>query len=138
MSEIGKLFHMSAEFMQRLIETQAKMLQDVVEKMNKTGGDKKPMSLDERRFREIGSFDGAEEKWREWSSKFKRAAKEVNLNMFEHPKRAEEATEEMDPDEFDDDETEISAAVYNRLMMLVTGSAFAIHQSVMNQNKLKV
>ncbi len=45
-----------------------------------------------------------------------------------------EAIEEIDPVEFDDDETEISAAVYNRLMMLATASAFTVHQSVINEN----
>ena len=85
------------------------------------------MTLDERRFREIGSFDGTEEKWKEWSSKFKGVAKEVSLQMFEGLKHAEGSAEEIDPD---DQGMEISAAVDKRLMMLVTGSAFAIHQSV--------
>ncbi len=60
MKEIEPLFRMSADFMHRLMEQQAKMLQEVIEKASKAGGDQKPMTLDERRFREIGSFDGTE------------------------------------------------------------------------------
>jgi hypothetical protein len=138
MAELEQLFRLNADFMQRLMEQQAKVLQDVIEKVGKGTGDKKPMTLDERRFREIGSFDGTEEKWKEWSSKFKGAVKEVSLQMFEGLKHAEGSAEELDPDDLDDQGTEIITAVYNRLMMLVTGSAFTIHLSVMHENGLEV
>ncbi len=75
------------------------MLQDVIENVGTGGGDKKPMTLNDRRFREIGSFDGTEEKCKELSSKFKGAVKEVSLQMFEGLKQAEGSAEELDPDD---------------------------------------
>ena len=58
--------------------------------------------------------------------------------MFEGLKHAEGSAEEIDTDDLDDQGMEISAAVCNRLVMLVAGSAFTIHQSVMNENGLEV
>ncbi len=135
MAEIDQLFRMSAEFV--LVANQAQMMKDMIEKMAKSNNDKKT-TLDTRRFREIGNFDGFEDKWKVWSSKFKDAVKETNVAMFEALKEAKEGTEEIDPEAFDDGELEAATAVYNRLMMLLTGSAFTIHQTVMNENGFEV
>ncbi len=58
--------------------------------------------------------------------------------MYEALKTAEEQSQEIFAADLDDDEVEVAAAIYNRLMMLATGAAFTIHQSVADENGLEV
>ena len=96
----------------------------------------------ERRFREVGCFDGTESKWKEWSSKFKGMVKEVEPRLFDAMKWAETKHDEIDDAEvevqIEDSPQEWNASLHNRLMQLTSGPAFTVHQAVIGENGLEV
>jgi hypothetical protein len=98
--------------------------------------------LDERKFREVGRFNGEEDKWKEWSMKFKGITKEIDPELFSMLKWSEEQQDEVTIEdaalEFRGVDAEgYSTKVYNRLMQYLTGPAFTIHQSVADENGLE-
>ena len=98
--------------------------------------------LNERRFRELGTFDGKDEEWKEFALKFRANVKESNVKIYEAMKWAEAQTdeilEEVIADEFGEDAgAKYATAVYNRLIHHLKGPALTIHQGVVNENGLE-
>ncbi len=63
MAEIAELFRMSTEFLQKLMAQQTSMMKALVEEVQGKKGDGGGGSYpDERRFRDMESFDGKEDK----------------------------------------------------------------------------
>ena len=98
--------------------------------------------LDERRFRELGTFDGKDEEWKEFALKFRANVKESNVKIYEAMKWAEAQTDEIledvIADEFGEDAgAKYATAVYNRLIHHLKGPALTIHQGVVNENGLE-
>ncbi len=104
--------------------------------MSRNSSDGQTGTFNERRLREIGTFDGMEGMCKEWSSKFKGAAKGVNLH--EAIKAAEGKNDKIAYETLNEEQTELSAAICNLLMMLATGAAFTIHPSVSDENGLEM
>ena len=105
---------------------------------NVTGG------LNERRFRDLGTFDGRDEDWKEWALKFRAIVKELDPNVYEALKWAEEQTDEIDEEDIETscgenegDGARYSTAVYNRLIHHLKGPPLMIHQSIGKENGLE-
>ena len=99
--------------------------------------------LNERRFRELGSFDGKDDEWKEFALKFRANAKEADAKIYHALKWAEEQIDEILEDQIanyfgEDDGTKYATAVYNRLIHHLKGPALTIHQSVVHENGLEV
>ena len=109
-----------------------------VAKDSATGG------LNERRFRDLGTFDGKDEEWKEWALKFRAIVKELDPNVYEALKWAEEQTDEIDEEDIktscgenDGDGARYSTAVYNRLIHHLKGPPLMIHQSIVRESGLE-
>ena len=99
-------------------------------------------NLDERRFRELGSFCGNEEEWKEFALKFRATVKEVNPKLHLLIKWAE-----IEPDEITgnrigelhgEDGTIGTAMLHNKLIHHLKGPPLTIHQTVMGENGQEV
>ena len=98
--------------------------------------------LNERRFRELGTFDGNDDEWKEWALKFRATVKEADVKVYEAMKWAEERSDEILEEEIantfgEDDGTRYATAVYNRLIHHLKGPPLTIHQSIVNENGLE-
>ena len=100
--------------------------------------------LNERRFRELGTFDGKDEEWKEWALKFRAIVKELDPNAYEALKWAEVQTDEIDEDDIETacgqkegDGARYSTVVYNRLIHHLKGPPLKIHQSIVKENGLE-
>ena len=98
--------------------------------------------LDERRFREVGKFEGDETRWKEFALKFKATIKEVSLDMYELLQWAEGRESditETDIDVEDDEEgLKYSTQIYNRILHHLSGAPLVTHQAVGKENGLEV
>ena len=142
-TEITELFRMNAEFLQNLMAQQSSMMKELVTEVQGRnrdmggGGGGGGAYPDERRFKNMEVFGGKEEQYREWAMKFKAKVKEYSPEMHNVVMKAEEETEEIDPDLLDEQSGKFSTILYNRLTMLTSGPAFVIHQSVKRENGLE-
>ena len=98
--------------------------------------------LSERRFRELGTFDGKDDDWKEWALRFRAIVKEVDVNVYDAMKWAEEQPDEITEDELsdkfgEDDAVKYATSVYNRLIHHLRGPPLMLHQAVMNENGLE-
>ena len=98
--------------------------------------------LNERRFRELGTFDGKDEEWKEWALKFRAVVKEADASIYNAMKWAEEQPDEITDndisDEYgEDDGVRFSTAVYNRLIHHLKGPPLMMHQAVSDENGLE-
>ena len=96
--------------------------------MGKGGGrgdqENRGRDLDGRKFREVGQFNGEEEKWREWSQKFKGVIKEIDPGLFAMLKWSGERQDEIS---IDDAKTEFEG-------MDAEGYATKIHNMLTHQH----
>ena len=104
--------------------------------------DKRSGGLNERRFREIGAFDGKDDEWKEFALKFRATVKETDPKIFGALMWAEAQTDEILEDEIanrfgEDDGVRYATAVYNRLIHHLKWPALTIHQGVVNENGLE-
>ena len=105
-----------------------------------TAGDRR--ILDAKKFlpQDIGRFDGKDEHWRVWSTQFMAVIKETDPEIYQVMKGVETALDPIEDADLylDDGAAEKTAAIYNRLVRLLDGAAFTLHQSVANENGLEV
>ena len=105
------------------------------------GGHSAGLSLNERRFRDVGKFSGDEGTWSEWSLKFRATIKECDVALFQALELAGESEIEVTKAHVEsismDRPLEKSAMLYNRLIHLLGGPALMLHQSVVEENGLE-
>ena len=104
--------------------------------------DHKVDGLHERRFRELGMFDGKDEEWKEWALRFRAIVKELDVNIYDALKWAEEQPDDIDVDEIvdkfgEDDAVKYTTAIYNRLIHHLRGPPLMMHQAVADENGLE-
>jgi hypothetical protein len=133
------LAQQQAQFIHILNGVMEKMHQKPVE--NPEG--RKPLYLDERKFRETGKFEGDENKWKEFALKFSAVVKEVDADIFDMMKWASEQDDEITDSDISDQSIEgeglkYSTMIYNRVMHHLTGAALSVHQSVEGENGFEV
>ena len=118
---------MAATMQQMLAANQQLMKEQLVETLKhfsqhtREQDDERKGGLNERRFRELGTFDGKDDEWKEFALKFRANAKEADSKIYLALKWAEEQTDEifdsMIANEFgEDDGTKYATAMYNRLI----------------------
>ena len=95
--------------------------------------------LDERHFRRMEKFEGAEGKWKEWSFQLKTQVGSVNLKTRElldeiqrHPKDPD--WDAIFVDVSDDHVSKMGAEVYGLLVSLVSGEALMVVRGVAGGN----
>lgn len=145
--QITTLLNQNAEFFRQMQLQQQQQMTEVVNMIMKEqaahGGNGRRDGLHERRFRDLGSFGGNEDEWKEFALKFRSVVKEVEWKVFEAMKWAEqedtEITEGAVADKWgEDDGTQMSTMLYNRLIHHLKGPALTIHQTVIGENGLEV
>ena len=105
------------------------------------GGHFAGLSLNERRFRDVGKFSGDEGTWSEWSLKFRATIKECDVALCQALELAGESEIEVTKAHVEsismDRPLEKPAMLYNRLIHLLGGPALMLHQSVVEENGLE-
>ena len=140
----------SREFMTQMQQQQQEQLVAIMKAFSQhmkdrdTAKDHATGGLNERRFRDLGTFDGKDEDWKEWALKFRAIVKELDPNVYEALKWSEERTDEIDEEDIetscgenDGDGARYSTAVYNRLIHHLKGPPLMIHQSIGRENGLE-
>ena len=105
------------------------------------GGHSAGLSLNERRFGDVGKFSGDEGTWSEWSLKFRATIKECDVALFQALELAGESEIEVTKAHLEsismERPLEKSVMLYNRLIHLLGGPALMLHQSVVEENGLE-
>ena len=94
-------------------------------------------------FKDVGTFGGDESAWTEWSLKFRATVKEYDASLFRVLEMAGDSEGEVvmadvENSNITEQAVEKSAMLYNRLVHLLSGPALTLHQSVPEENGLKV
>ena len=95
------LLQQNAQFLQQMQSTQHDAMKQLLETIATKSGGGGAVGLDERKFREIGNFEGSEENWKEFSLKFKCVIKENHTIIFEAMKWAEKQDSEIVKDDIE-------------------------------------
>ena len=113
-----ELMRQNAELLMQLQQQNLQAFQQLIEQMRVDNRGVKGNHRD-RVFREIGVFHGDEPRWKERSVKFRAAAKESNMKVFEALKWSEACTDEITAMDvanlLGERGPEISTMVYNRI-----------------------
>jgi hypothetical protein len=148
--QMQTLLQQNAEFLVRIQREQHEAMQafmgQVMSQVESLVSSSRPppprMGLDDRKFKDLTSFEGVTEAWQEWSLKFKATVKEANLETFNVMRWAEgevvEITEDTLEETFGDQGNTASAGIYGRLIHKLSGPAWTIHQSVADENGAEV
>ena len=137
-----------AAWTQQQLQQQTEIVADIhlltqqIHQVHQAGVVTAPPNLDERRFREQGSFGGNEEEWKEFALKFQATVKEINPKLHSLIKWAETEPDEITGNRIGElhgeDGTIGTTMLYNRLIHQLKGPPLTIHQTVLGENGLEV
>ena len=141
--QLTELFRQNAVFLEGLQRQQNEALKALVDGMKTNQNSGVKTGLDDRKYRDMGTFTGQENSWNEFALKFKATTKEANPQIFEAMKWAELQEDEINESsldlKFDEGKgTEMATSLYNRLIKFLSGPALTVHQSVPDENGLEV
>ena len=132
-----QLLHQSATFLEGLQNQQGVLMEKLAQQI--AGGGQRGF-IDDKKIKDLDTFNGDEDKWRDWSMKLLAAVKEGDPDI--HALMNWAALEEEYISEFDihdaapehDDGARSSTAFYNKLIYKLSCPAWSIHQSVPKEN----
>ena len=95
--------------------------------------------MDERHFRRIDKFDGAESKWKEWSFQMKTAIATINPKVRGLLEEIQKDPKEVDWDLMfgtlnDEQVDQMSAELYGLMVLMTTGEALTVVRGVAGGN----